>query len=131
MPLHAQVPVSRWGKLDSSAPWEEYAAGAGAAPVVEAIKAFQPEVVMVVDWSALVRALRVKSSLWSLHCALRMADPRCPGLLHSRPAHSPAWIPTAAAACMACHQSAAGRGGRAHGIPELPGVHTHGAGCRP
>ena len=35
--LHIQVEVSRWGRLDSSAPWEEFAANAGSEEVTRQV----------------------------------------------------------------------------------------------
>lgn len=48
-----EVEVPSWGRLDAGAPWREYAQGAAQAHVVEAVRQFQPQVVLGVDWSAL------------------------------------------------------------------------------
>ncbi|KAL6760301.1 hypothetical protein V8C86DRAFT_1129576 [Haematococcus lacustris] len=58
----SQVPVASesWGRLDSRAPWEQFARGAAAPEVVAAVADFNPQLAFVVDWSALPawRALR-------------------------------------------------------------------------
>ena len=48
-----EVPVSKWGKLDASAPYEEYASRGSTQSVIRAIEEFKPEVAMMVDWSSL------------------------------------------------------------------------------
>jgi glycosyltransferase involved in cell wall biosynthesis len=55
-----EVPVSRWGKLDASAPHDEYAAKGSTDLVIKAIKEFNPEVALQVDWSALSLFLQLK-----------------------------------------------------------------------
>ncbi len=54
--------MSRWGRLDASAPFDEYASGGAAQDVVARVEAFAPDVVLAVDWSALplYRGLRRK-----------------------------------------------------------------------
>lgn len=59
----AQVEVSRWGKLDASAPWDEYASSAGDPDVVKQVQGFSPDVAMVVDWSALPAWHKLKPHL--------------------------------------------------------------------
>ncbi len=49
-----QVPVSSWGKLDSSAPWQEFQTGMTDAGLLQAVRDFNADVAMVVDWSGLV-----------------------------------------------------------------------------
>ncbi|GFR41507.1 hypothetical protein Agub_g2201, partial [Astrephomene gubernaculifera] len=48
-----EVPVSSWHRLDAGAPWREFAAGVLDGAVSEAVRAFAPQVVLAVDWSAL------------------------------------------------------------------------------
>ncbi len=52
-PIHLQVPVSTWGRLDASASWQELAEGAAQAQVLQAVEQFKPDVVLGVDWTSL------------------------------------------------------------------------------
>lgn len=48
------VPSSKWGRLDVHSPWRAFADAAGASPdLVSAVRAFDPNVVLGVDWSSL------------------------------------------------------------------------------
>ena len=48
------VPSSKWGCLDVHSPWREFADAAGSSPdLVSAVRAFDPNVVLGVDWSSL------------------------------------------------------------------------------
>lgn len=49
----AQVPVPSWGRLDASAPWREFAAGAQRPELLQAVERFGPQVALGVDWSSL------------------------------------------------------------------------------
>ncbi|PNH12500.1 hypothetical protein TSOC_000582 [Tetrabaena socialis] len=51
-----EIPVQTWHRLDAGAPWREYAAGVLDEAVGEAVRAFAPEAVLGVDWSALQAA---------------------------------------------------------------------------
>lgn len=55
--------VSSWGRLDVTAPWQEYAAGAATPEALEAVRSFAPEVVLGVDWSALPAYRALKPAL--------------------------------------------------------------------
>lgn len=55
-----EVPVSRWGKLDASAPHDEYAAKGSMPSVLKAVQEFKPDVVLQVDWSALNLYLQLR-----------------------------------------------------------------------
>jgi hypothetical protein len=59
-----QVPVSRWGRLDASTPYDDYASKGSSEEICRAVQAFKPDVFMIVDWSALdlYRNLRQKMS---------------------------------------------------------------------
>ncbi|GAX77522.1 hypothetical protein CEUSTIGMA_g4966.t1 [Chlamydomonas eustigma] len=48
-----EVPVSRWGKLDASTPYDEYASKGSSDEICDVVKEFKPDVFMIVDWSAL------------------------------------------------------------------------------
>ena len=58
-----QVPVSRWGRLDASAPYEEFAEGGSSPQVISYVISFSPAIVMVVDWSALELYRRLKQQV--------------------------------------------------------------------
>jgi hypothetical protein len=45
------VPV--WGRLDASAPWQEFAQGAGAPALLQEVERFRPDVALGVDWTSL------------------------------------------------------------------------------
>ncbi|GIL92824.1 hypothetical protein Vretifemale_20301, partial [Volvox reticuliferus] len=48
-----EVPVSSWHRLDAGAPWREFAAGAAEEGPGGMVRAFAPDVILAVDWSAL------------------------------------------------------------------------------
>ena len=58
-----QVPVSRWGRLDASAPSADYAEGGSTLEVATLVSAFSPGIVMVVDWSGLELYRRLRQRL--------------------------------------------------------------------
>ena len=62
-PPSPQVPVTRWGRLDATAPFDEYAAGGSTLEVTAAVASFLPDVVMVVDWSGLDLYRRLRQQL--------------------------------------------------------------------
>ena len=55
-----QVPLSSWGRLDASAPYEEFAEGGSSPQIISYVASFSPAIVMMVDWSALELYRRLK-----------------------------------------------------------------------
>lgn len=48
-----QIPLTRWGTLDRTSGWEEFAEGASATSITDKVLEFKPEVVLGVDWTSL------------------------------------------------------------------------------
>lgn len=59
-----QVDVGHWGRLDSSAPWADFRDAVDSLAGYEKFREFQPDAVLVVDWSALVSSPAVSLLAW-------------------------------------------------------------------
>eukprot|EP00038_Savillea_parva_P015508 m.220578 g.220578 ORF g.220578 m.220578 type:complete len:459 (+) comp31226_c0_seq1:232-1608(+) len=57
------VPSETWGSLRMDGPWEAFATGASAPSVVAAIRAFQPDAILAVDWHGAEAATRILRQL--------------------------------------------------------------------
>ncbi|KAF5842642.1 hypothetical protein DUNSADRAFT_6112 [Dunaliella salina] len=58
-----ELEVSRWGSLDASAPFDEFASKAGGSTVRQKVAEFDPSVCLFVDWSSLPAWEAVRPSL--------------------------------------------------------------------